>query len=85
MLAYEGTAMISGLGTSPIHFPGFEKTQRFHLRDALLRDARPPQLQWTVLILRMELLFVADTTRILVVAPPCLNKQLAASSIRGQI
>ena len=34
--AFEGTAMIrstlSGLGTSPLHFPGFEKTQRFHLR-----------------------------------------------------
>ena len=28
----EGTAMISGLRTSPIHFPGFEKSQLFHLR-----------------------------------------------------
>ena len=24
--------MISGLGTSPIRFPGFEKNQLFHLR-----------------------------------------------------
>ena len=33
-MTYEGTAMISGLGTSPIHFPwpGFEKKQLFHLR-----------------------------------------------------
>ena len=33
-IVYEGirTAMISGLGTSPIHFPGFDKNQLFHLR-----------------------------------------------------
>ena len=31
MAIYEGTAMISGLGTSPIHFPGFEKNQLFYL------------------------------------------------------
>ena len=30
--AYAGTAMISGLGTSPIYFPGFKKTRPFHLR-----------------------------------------------------
>ena len=30
--AFEGTAMISGLDTSPVHFPGFGKTQLFHLR-----------------------------------------------------
>ena len=29
---YEGTAMISGISTSPIHFPDFEKNSVFHLR-----------------------------------------------------
>ena len=29
---FEGTAMISGLGTIPIHFPGLEKNKLFHLR-----------------------------------------------------
>ena len=29
--AYEGTEMALGLGTSPIHSPGFEKNPLFHL------------------------------------------------------
>ena len=32
MCTFEGTAMISGLGTSPIHFLDFEKNQLFNLR-----------------------------------------------------
>ena len=32
---FEGTAIISGLGTSPINFPDFETNQLFHLRTDL--------------------------------------------------
>ena len=52
------------------------------IHDGSLRDTRPPQ--WAALILRMELIFVVDTARLLVSAPPVLNKQPVAGQPAGQ-
>ena len=52
---HEGTAMISGLGTSPIHFPGFEKNKLFHLRADLPHCWVFPEYFLNTCVIRIEI------------------------------